>query len=243
MKDPIYMEGIESCYIREYETKVKEVDENDRISVILYETPFYPTGGGQPNDTGRLYWKGGEARIVDVVKKNKIIHFIEGDVPRVGTKVIAELDWERRYSHMKMHTAQHLISSVMWDLYQAVTVGNQIYDDRSHIDFYPADFPAEEVPKIEEKVNELITGAIPVNIVFKERKLIESTIEKERMDLSRLPSSVKELRIVNIGENGSIDICPCAGTHVKNLSELGRMRIIKRKSKGAGKIRLTYVLE
>lgn len=243
MNDPIYMEGIENCYIREFEAVVTGVEEEERISLILDETTFYPTGGGQPHDTGSLFWKGGEANIVDVIKKNRIKHYIEGDIPPVGTRVRAELDWERRYSHMKMHTAQHLISSVIWEEYRAVTVGNQIYDDRSHIDFYPADFSSDEIPRIEDKVNDLIEQSISVNIAFRDRSLVESLVDKERMDLSRLPSSVKELRIVNIGKDGGIDLCPCAGTHVKNLSELGKMHIIKRKSKGSGKIRLTYVLK
>jgi misacylated tRNA(Ala) deacylase len=83
---------------------------------------------------------------------------------------------------------------------------------------------------------------VDVSVTTLTREEIEKRLETERVDLSRLPSFIKELRTVYIGENGNIDLCPCAGTHVKNLSELKGIEIIKRKSKGSGKVRVQYRL-
>lgn len=241
MTDIIYMKSIESCYEREFTSKVVRVNEEEEW-IELERTLFYPEGGGQPSDFGSIKWEGGSSLVVHVKKKNRIMHFIEGDLPAVGDVIKGTLDWERRYSHMKMHTAQHLLSSVIWERYRASTVGNQIHSDRSHIDFHPASFSMEELKDVESAVNLLIEEGREVTLEDVPRKIIEEKIEKERVDLSRLPFSIKELRTVYIGDNGSVDMCPCAGTHVKNISELEKMTIIKRKSKGSGKIRIEYEL-
>jgi misacylated tRNA(Ala) deacylase len=243
MKDPLYMEGVEACYIREWETEIKEIIIGDEPYVILEETGFYPEGGGQPTDKGRIRWSDGEADVLRVVKKSGIRHYIRGDLPGKGQRVIAEIDWDRRYSHMRMHTAQHLLSAVIWDRFHASTVGNQIHGESSHIDFHPAEFGMEELKEVEDEINSLISAGIPVRIESLPREEIEEIVDGDRVDLSRLPGSITELRTVKIEDDSTIDICPCAGTHVRNISELGRMRIIKRKSKGKGKIRITYTLE
>ncbi|NIS14204.1 MAG: alanyl-tRNA editing protein, partial [Thermoplasmata archaeon] len=103
--------------------------------MVLDESAFYPEGGGQPTDHGRLEWDGGSVEVKEVLKKGIVKHVVEGDVQSVPDRVHATLDWERRYAHMRMHTAQHLISAVILELYGAHTVGNQLYHDRSRIDF------------------------------------------------------------------------------------------------------------
>ncbi len=236
------MDSIDDCYIEDFEAIVQKVTEGEETIVILDRTAFYPLGGGQPNDIGKLRWKSGKCTVKDVRKKNKVLHIIEGDIPNEGQKVVGELDWEMRYSHMKMHTAQHLISALIWERYKATTVGNQIHADYSHIDFYPADFSMEQLKMVEKEMNTLISKGRPVHIETLDRETISKKVEKEKVDLSRLPTFVKELRTVFIGQDGEIDICPCAGTHVKDISELRGIEIIKRKSKGSGKIRVQYRL-
>ncbi len=242
MTEIIYMSGLDRCYVKEFPADVIEIDEDDKW-VILDRTAFYPEGGGQPTDTGYFHWEDTKARVVNVKKGNRVKHFVVGDVPRVGTTVLGTIDWDRRYAHMKMHTAQHLLSAVIWEKFRAVTVGNQIHADHSHIDFHPASFSMKDLEPVEKRVNDIIIEDQGIDLLFMSRDKISSFVEQERVDLSRLPSSVTELRTILIGENGEIDTCPCAGTHVMSLKELGQMLITKRKSKGSGKIRIQYELK
>ncbi|MGA1819542.1 MAG: alanyl-tRNA editing protein [Thermoplasmatota archaeon] len=242
MTEMLYMGSVNDCYIKDFEAVVEAVEDDDERAVVLDRTAFYPLGGGQPNDLGRLIWKGGSCKVIGVIKKNKVRHLIEGDLPEVGAEVLGELDWDLRYAHMRMHTAQHLVSAVIWNRFRAATVGNQIHADYSHIDFEPADFEMDELKEVEREVNDLITASAEVFVDELPRSEIERRVENERVDLARLPSFIKELRTVFIGDEGKLDICPCAGTHVRNLSELKGIEIIKRKSKGAGKIRVQYRL-
>jgi misacylated tRNA(Ala) deacylase len=241
MTEILYMNTIEDCYLRQFEAEVKRVNDDDNW-IELDRTAFYPLGGGQPTDKGVLEWDGGSTDVKQVLKKNIIKHYLDGEIPEVGTMVRGTIDWDRRYSHMKMHTSQHLLSAVIWDKFKASTVGNQIHSDRSHIDFHPASFTMEELKGVESEVNKLMEEGHDVYLEEVPREVIEANVESERVDLSRLPPSIKKLRTIFIGNNGKIDICPCAGTHVKSLSEIGEMKIIRRKSKGSGKIRVEYEL-
>jgi misacylated tRNA(Ala) deacylase len=242
MTDMLYMESIKDCYIKDFEAKVEQIEIDDKKAIILDRTAFYPLGGGQPNDIGSIRWKGGSCKVVGVIKKNKVKHIVEGDMPEIGQQVIGELDWTIRYAHMRMHTAQHLLSAVIWDKFRASTVGNQIHADYSHIDFHPTDLTMNELKDVEKVVNKIISKGIDVLVKKLPRSEVEERIENERVDLSRLPVFIKELRTVFIGDEGTFDLCPCAGTHVKNLSELKGIEIIKRKSKGSGKVRVQYKL-
>jgi len=241
LTEVLYMKDIKGCYLREFDAMVVRSDE-DNSSVELSKTAFYPLGGGQPSDKGFIEWENERSAVREVIKRKGILHFLDGPIPPAGKKVHCSIDWNLRYGHMKMHTAQHLLSAVIWNRYGASTVGNQIHKDRSHIDFHPASFSMEDLKSVEKEVNDLIGEAHSVKVEEYPRELVEKKVEKGKVDLSRLPASICTLRVILIGDNGKIDICPCAGTHVANISELGRMNIVKRKSKGSGKIRIEYEL-
>ncbi len=147
------------------------------------------------------------------------------------------VNWERRYAHMKMHTAQHIVSGVVYDLYKARTVGNQLYHDRSRIDFAPIKFTDEMITEVEKKVNEIISTGAKVEICTELRAELEKNIDAQRANLDLLPMSVQELRVVKVE---SFDTCPCAGTHVRSLSEIGKIKITKRENKGKDRERITY---
>jgi len=224
-------------YTRDFDAVVlKKGDDH----VILDQTMFYPLGGGQPCDRGVLSWEGGSAQVIEVLKKGVVLHRLKGGMPEEGQPVHGVLDWKRRYGHMRMHTAQHLISAIIFNMNGASTVGNQIHADRSRVDVAPAKFSDEDISSIEKKCNELIEMNLPVRIYHEARSMLEATIEKNRVNLSLLPPSVKELRVIAIGD---VDICPCAGTHAGSTGELGALRIIKKENKGMKKERITYVLE
>jgi misacylated tRNA(Ala) deacylase len=229
------MDDIEGNYIKEFDAKVIKKKDN---YIVLDQSAFYPLGGGQPSDTGFIKWEGGEAKIAEVQKKGIIKHIVKGDVPEGD--VHAVLDWDKRFAHMKMHTAQHVISGVVYDLFNARTVGNQIHEDYSRVDFYPVNFSEEDLKKIEDASNEVISRNSPVKIYEEERHSLEKRTDPLRSNLDLIPVSIKNLRIVEIT---GFDVCPCAGTHVRSTSELGRLEITRKENKGKDKERIVYTLK
>ena len=234
------MNSHDGTYKKEFQSKVTAVYPG---IVELEETAFYHLGGGQPSDKGTLNWKDGESIVYDVRKKNRIRHMVEGDLPEVGNSVEGKLNWNRRYAHMRMHTSQHLVSAIVSDLYGADTVGNQIGSDKSRIDFKPLKLNMNEIDDLIDLTNEYIAKDISVNISEANRSDLEGNPEI-RSSMSSglwklLPKSVTRLRVISIGE---IAVCPCAGTHVRSLKEIGKVEFVKRDNKGAGKQRLTYTL-
>lgn len=232
------MKDIDSNYIKEFDATVTK---NKKNYIVLDKTAFYPKGGGQPSDTGIIKWNGKESKIKEVVKKgNTIKHIIEGGKPEVGTKIHAKLDWDKRYDHMKMHTAQHILSGIIFDDYKARTVGNQIHQDYSRVDFKPARFTDEDLEKIKDKFNEIVSKDQPISIYEEQRESLEKRIDNKRANLDLLPKFIKKLRIVEIKD---FDVCPCAGTHVKNISEIPEIDKIKRETKGKDTDRIIYSLK
>ena len=235
-----HMNSHDGTYKKEFQSKVTAVYPG---IVELEETAFYHLGGGQPSDKGTLNWEDGESIVYDVRKKNRIRHMVEGDLPEVGDSVNGKLNWDRRYTHMRMHTSQHLVSAIVSDLYDADTVGNQIGFDKSRIDFKPLKLSMNEIDDLIDLTNEYIAKDINVKISEANRSDLEGNPEI-RSSMSSglwklLPKSVTRLRVISIGE---IDVCPCAGTHVRSLKEIGKVEFVKRDNKGAGKQRLTYTL-
>ena len=234
------MASHEGTYRKEFSAKVEATFPG---IVELDRTAFYHLGGGQPSDTGKLSWDQNEITVVDVRKKNRIRHMVNGDLPEVGTEVEGKLDWTKRYSHMQMHTSQLLVSAVVNESYGSDTVGNQIGQAKSRIDFKPLKLSVDQLNDLEDEVNTYIDKDLKVEISEKDRSELENNPDI-RSSMSSglwkmLPSSVKRLRVISIGD---IDVCPCAGTHVRSLSEIGKVKFIKKDNKGAQKLRLTYEL-
>ena len=226
-------------YQKKFDSIVSKVKE-DKGYICLEETLFYKEGGGQPSDQGKLEWENGEAKVVDVQKSHgEIRHFIEGDFPESGVEVHGDIDWLRRYKHMRMHTAQHIISWVVLNKYDAATVGNQIHQEYSRIDFEPADFNEKDIEEIEKAVNSMIDEAEEVEKKEMSRDLVEEKVTEGRTNLDLIPDGIDPLRVVMIGE----DVCPCGGTHVNNLEELEGIEIIERISKGKDVERLKFKLK
>jgi misacylated tRNA(Ala) deacylase len=236
MTELLYMKDTESNYIREFEAKVLE---RGFDYVVLDRTAFYPLGGGQPSDTGYLEWPGGKAEVREVTKKEGIRHHLVQNPEGIPDKVKGVLNWDKRYAHMKMHTAQHIVSGVVYDLWKARTVGNQLYHDRSRIDFAPIKFSDEMIAQLESKVNEILATGASVKICTENRTELEKNIDVQRANLDLLPKSVQELRVVKVEE---YDVCPCAGTHVRSLSEIGKIKVVKKENKGKDRERITYEL-
>ena len=212
--------------------------------IVLDGTYFYPEGGGQPADTGRITWDGGHARIVNVRKSHGDVRHeigaLSGTIPSSGASVEGEIDTERRRILTRMHTAQHVVSRVVLDEYGAGTAGNQVGLNRSRIDFEPAAFDSEDIELIEQRSNEAIADDLSVRKENRSRALVEQNVDEGRALLGLIPDSVDPLRVVEIDE---FDMCPCGGTHVDSLGEIGRLEITNRVSKGKEVERIEFELQ
>lgn len=243
MTDELYLPDNE--YQREFKaevTKARQDAEADHDGYLcLDRTLFYKEGGGQPADRGKISWNQHTAEVVDVQREHgEIRHYFKGEIPQSGTEVEGVIDWDRRYRHMRMHTAQHMVSWVVLNRYNASTAGNQIHEEYSRIDFEPADFDQKDVQKIEKSVNALIEKKLDVDKKYMPREQVEQAVEEGRTNLDLIPDHVDPLRIVVIGED---DLCPCGGTHVDNVEEIGEIKIRDRISKGQDVERLEFELE
>ncbi len=234
MTEALYLEATEK---KEAEATVERVV-GDRV--VLDRTLFYPEGGGQPFDTGILDADGETWNVTDVQKKDTIYHTVDGTPPEEGTTVTGRIDWERRYAHMKYHTAQHLLSAVLLDEYDASTTGNQLYSDRARIDCAYERFTDEEFAHIESVMNDRIEDGLEVTWDELDREEAEASLDPERTRIHLLPESIREIRIVEIED---FDKTACAGTHVRRTDELGEFRITGRETKGSDEERLKFVLD
>ena len=236
----LYLSSIDSAYEKEFTATVTKVEGN---KVALDRTLFYPLGGGQNWDLGVLNGPSGQLNVTEVRGRDIIEHTVE-DVFEldVGDDVIGKIDFERRYAHMKMHTAQHLVSGIAYELFDGVrTVGNQIHTDRSRIDFHPIQFTEDMLFKLQSKVNNIILQGLEVIDSQMTRDEINAIMPKERTNMDLLPAFINDLRVITIGEQQ--DMCPCAGTHVRNISEIGQVEFTSKKSKGKGKQRVSYIIK
>ena len=215
----------QDAYLKEAEATVTALDER---GVRLDRSIFYPTGGGQPGDTGSLRWDGGEARIVDAVKADgaDVLHVLAPDAPRpaVGTKLHSTLDWDRRLLHMRMHTALHVMSAVI----KGNVTGGQVGADKSRLDFnLLGEVPAKEW--VTEEINKLIALDRPVTPQWITDEELAARPELVKTMSVRPPMGAGRVRLLAIE---GIDLQACGGTHVARTGEIGRVECIKIENKG-----------
>ncbi|MBL0900341.1 MAG: alanyl-tRNA editing protein, partial [Reyranella sp.] len=220
----------QDAYIKEADATVTALEER---GVRLDRTVFYPTGGGQPGDTGLLRWEGGEAKIVDALKAasadgngGDVLHVLAPDSPRpeAGAKVRLVLDWDRRYRHMRMHTSLHLLCAVI----PAGVTGGQIGAERSRLDFDPGEVVFDK-DKIEAEINRLIGEDHHVAPRWIEEAELDAKPELVRTMSVKPPRGAGKIRLLDIA---NVDLQPCGGTHVARTGEIGRVAVEKIESKG-----------
>ncbi len=222
------------CYAREFDARILERGPD---FVLLDQTLFYADGGGQPTDTGVLQWEGGESRVLRVVKEKGEIRHVVDRMP-AAEAVHGVINWDRRYAHMRMHTSQHLMSGLVFRIYGARTVGNQIHSERSRIDFQPANLTPEDLRRIEDACNAVAASQADVRIFEEDRVVVENKVE-DRALMDLIPKSIRRLRIIQVGD---ADYCPCGGTHLRNVREIGRVHVLGKRSKGRETDRVEYEL-
>ncbi|MBM3619376.1 MAG: alanyl-tRNA editing protein [Alphaproteobacteria bacterium] len=214
----------QDSYLKSCEATVVGVDGN---GVRLDRTVFYPMGGGQPGDTGTLTFADGRvAKVVDSAKGDGVVHVLPPDAPRpaVGDKVTATLDWDRRYRHMRMHTALHVMSAVI----KGNVTGGQVNADKSRLDFnLDGDVPTKEF--VTEEMAKLIGLDRPVAAQWITDEELAARPELVKTMSVRPPSGAGKVRLLSIE---GIDLQACGGTHVARTSEIGRVECVKVENKG-----------
>jgi misacylated tRNA(Ala) deacylase len=209
--------------------------------IVLDRTVFYARGGGQPGDTGLLRWEAGETPITEAVKGegDAILHLPVPDValPSVGAVVEAAIDWRRRHAHMRMHTAMHLLCSLIKG---AAVTGGSVGADKSRLDFDLPNPPPKE--EIEAGLNALIAADYPVSIEWVDASVLDTDPGLVRTLSVQPPRGTGRLRLVRIGSNETLIILqPCGGTHVSRTNEIGRIRVQKIENKGKQNRRIITV--
>jgi misacylated tRNA(Ala) deacylase len=207
--------------------------------VVLDRSLFYPRSGGQPGDTGRLSWPGGEAVVAEAIKGegDAVLLPLSGDMPAVGTAVTTTIDWPRRLGHMRMHTALHLLCSL---LPGAAVTGGQIGAEKSRLDF---DLPAApDREAIEAALAALIAANHAVTAEWVDESVLDTNPGLVRTLSVKPPRGTGRLRLVRIGGGDTpVDLQPCGGTHVAATGEIGAMRVLKVENKGRQNRRITLV--
>jgi misacylated tRNA(Ala) deacylase len=199
--------------------------------IVLDRTIFYARSGGQPGDTGVLRWDGGETAIADTIKGEgeTILHVPAAGavLPPYGATVIGAIDWDRRHKHMRMHTAMHLLCSLIKG---AAVTGGSVGADRSRLDFDLPNPPPKE--EIEAGLNALIEADLPVAIEWVDESVLDTDPGLVRTMSVQPPRGMGRLRLMRIGDASLVDLQPCGGTHVSRTGEIGRMSVVKIENKG-----------
>ncbi|MCX8189375.1 MAG: alanyl-tRNA editing protein AlaXM [Nitrososphaeria archaeon] len=226
-------------YLKEFKAKILEIKDN---SILLDRTAFHPLSGGLDSDKGMIIYDGSNYNVVQAYfeSEDNVWHVLDVKPEfGVGENVKGVIDWERRYKLMKLHTASHILSSIMFNRYGALVTGG-------HIDVFHAkdDFSLESSEKsiFEEVVNEtnnVIRKCLDVKIYFLDREEALNIPGIVKL-AQRMPPNVKFLRIVEIP---GVDVQADGGPHVKNTGEIGEIVLEKVENKGRGRKRIYYKLK
>ena len=231
------------CYVRAFDSDVVAVDE-EAHAVALAETAFFPTGGGQPHDTGKLELGGSSAAVIDVAKdKDGVVwHTLapEAPLPGIAESVHGSIDWERRYLLMRIHTAQHILNGVIWLDYGALVTGAHMIPGEGRLDFELPSMSREFARAVESRVNGQVELDLPVRILFLPRAEADRDPSLLRLKADRIPRSVDPLRVIDIV---GLDRQADGGTHVASTGEVGHVRVVKAESKGKSNKRIRIAVD
>jgi len=223
------------AYLKEFNTKIIKINKEEN-TLILEDTAFYAKGGGQPGDIGSLEIGDQKIKVIDTIKNTDSITNIVEDIKNAeeNNEIIGKINWEKRYKYMRMHTALHLMCSI---IPMGVT-GGQIGFEKSRLDFND---PEKKIIKeeIEEKLNSLVIENHKISYEYLDSKILYEQPEIVRTMSVKPPRINGKLRVVRIG---NIDFQPCGGTHVNSTKEIGKIKIGKVENKGRMNRRVNILL-
>jgi misacylated tRNA(Ala) deacylase len=229
----------DDAYAREITARVVAASPE---GVVLDRTNFYARAGGQPGDAGLLRWDGGEMAVSEAVKgpDDTVLHVPAPGAapPPAGAAVTAMIDWDRRYTFMRLHTSMHLLCSLIPG---AGVTGGQIAVEKARLDF---DLPD---PPTKEALTAALAALVAANHPISERWISDTELDASPGLVRTLsvqpPRGSGRIRLVRIGDEAApVDLQPCGGTHVRATGEIGRVEVTKIENKGKANRRVTLVL-
>ena len=227
----------DDAYARTATARVVQADER---GIVLDRTIFYPMGGGQQGDSGVLVRSDGQRVGVTDTRKgaegDSVLHVPAADAPRfeVGESIALELDWDRRYALMRLHTALHVMSCVVI----APVTGGNIAPEKARLDF-DIDMSLLDAERIERETNAIITRGIATESVWISDEELDARPELVKTMSVQQPRGAGRVRLLRIAD---VDLQPCGGTHVRNIAEIGAIRVLKIRSEGKRNRRVEIAL-
>ncbi|WP_419876953.1 alanyl-tRNA editing protein [Brevibacillus centrosporus] len=227
MKDRLYYQD---AYVKTFTAEVTKrgVEENGTPYVVLSQTAFYPTGGGQPSDHGHL----GETRVIDVEEVDgEVRHRLASPIPEETVQLEGSIDWERRFDHMQQHAGQHILSAAFLEVVGAETVAFHLGKERVTIDVRLDELTPEVWEAVEQRANQIVLENRPISARFVDDE------ELATLPLKKQPTVTENIRVVIIPE---FDYNPCGGTHPAHTGEVGMIKILGWE-RHRGNIRLEFI--
>jgi misacylated tRNA(Ala) deacylase len=224
---------LRDSYLRDFEATVVASEAEGR-RVALDRTAFYPTGGGQPHDTGVI----SNLPVNDVRKEGDLVwHILGGEAspPAAGERVQCTVDWDRRHQLMRTHTALHILCGVIWNEWGTAVTGGNMEPLSARMDFEFDPLPEGFGSTVEKLVNAEISAARPIEVTFIPRSEAVLDADLIRTKVNLIPESVSEIRVVDIV---GLDKQADGGTHVRSTDEVGKVTVVKTESKGKGNKRI-----
>jgi len=227
---------LRDAYLDSFTARVLDVRDGDG-TVALDQTAMYPTGGGQPHDTGLM----NGVAVTDVRKEGTLVwHTLDGALPKVGESVAVTIDWDRRHKLMRTHSALHVLCGVIWNEWRVPVTGGNMEPLSARMDFEFDPLPEGFVTTVENLVNEALAADYQIEVSFLPRDTAVADEDLIRTKVNMIPESVTEIRVVDIV---GLDKQADGGTHVRSTNEVGRIKVLKTENKGKGnkRIRLEIV--
>ena len=221
---------LRDAYLTEFDATVVDVRDG---AMALDRTAFYPTGGGQPHDTGTL-----DGLAVNDVRKESdhVWHSVGGaTLPAIGDTVHGVIDWSRRHDLMRTHSALHVLCGVIWNEWHVPVTGGNMEPLSARMDFEFDPLPEGFGPRVEQLVNDELAADRPIEVSFLPRSTAVMDEDLIRTKANLLPAHIPEVRVVDIV---GLDKQADGGTHVRSTGEVGRIRVTKTESKGKGNKRI-----
>ncbi len=221
----------EDSYLKEFKAKVlKKIKINNQPAVVLDETAFYPTSGGQPYDKGVIQ----DVPVVEVVEEDdEVVHILKKELKeKINSEVVGKIDWKRRFDHMQQHLGQHILSGALMKLWGVETISFHLGEEVCTLDIAKQKLIEEEAKKAEECANEIIFENKLVKCYF-----VEGEEELKRLNLRKVPEKMGKIRIIEVKD---FDLSACGGTHCRATGEVGMIKITKWEKRGE-KIRLDFI--
>jgi misacylated tRNA(Ala) deacylase len=233
---------LEDNYVKDFKSTLVKTNTE---GLILKESYFYVEGGGQPGDKGILTINNQPIKVKNTrIRQGMVVHETDSQEFQLGSEVEGRIDWEYRFRLMQSHSAQHVISRFFQINYQAETVSTQLKYAKSRLDFQPLrKIPPEELEKIADSINLILEKNLPVFMKTLPREEAFFYLQEKKYQtkyLEMVPKSIKSIRIISIGD---YDFAACAGTHVRNTSEIGKISLLSTKNKGKLRERVFYSID